>query len=180
MNMRIFARRPNDMMSRLMLIVMTLTLFACQPAVTFRPPTQSELEAFSREQGVTFLNHVTFEDATVLIYEKGTSFGYYGLSVREPDGELVLNQLSATKSNDPILVMGQRSGTYPFVAVIIQDPTLLAQTATVEVTVDSQSPLTAATNGESSVILVSTALATGWGTVTLYNAEGEALYIQEG
>ena len=105
-----FARQTNDRMSKLVLIVITLTLFACQPADTFRPPTQSEVEAFSREHGVTFLNHINFDDATVLIYKKGTSFGYYSLSVREPDGEMVLNQLSATKSNDPILVMGQHSG----------------------------------------------------------------------
>ena len=180
MSMRIFARMRNTIMSRLVMIVVAMSLFACGPADTFRPLTQSELEAFSREQGVTFLNQLTFDDATLLIYEKGTSFGYYGLSVREPDGEMVLSQLSATRSDDPILVMGQRSGTYPFVAVIIQDPMLLTQTVTVEVTVDSQSPLSAANNGESSVILVSPALANGWIDVTLYGADGEVLYTQGG
>ncbi|HSL46247.1 MAG TPA: hypothetical protein VK897_22625 [Anaerolineales bacterium] len=62
----------------------------------------------------------------------------------------------------------------------IQDPMLFAETTTIEVTVDSQSPVAAATNGESSVILVSAALANGWQSVTLYDTAGEVLYTQGG
>jgi len=116
----------------------------------------------------------------VLLYEKGTSFGYYALSVREPDEELVMSSVSSPKSNEPILVVGQASGESPFVAVIIQDPKLLAETATIEVAVNSQSPLTTSTHGRAGVILVSPSLVNGWGAVTLYNARGEVLYMQEG
>src|SRR5215211_3916323 len=180
MGIRIDARVTSGLTNRLVMIMMTLILFACQPVDTFRPPTRSELEAFFRDQGITVLNQLSFDDSTLLLYEKGTSFGYYTLSVREPAGEMVLNQLSATKSSDPILVMGQSSGAYPFVAVILQDPTLLAKTTTIEVSAALQSPLTVSTNGQASVILVSPSLAAGWNTVTLYNAQGEVLYTQGG
>ena len=67
------------------IIVITLTLCACGPTPsTFRPLSQSEVEAFSVEQGVTFLNRRTLKDSTLLLYEKGTSFSYYTLIVREP------------------------------------------------------------------------------------------------
>jgi hypothetical protein len=116
----------------------------------------------------------------MLLYEKDTSFGYYTLSMRESDGEMIMSHTSAPKSSEPILVMGQLSGEYPFVAVIIQDPTLLSETATIEVAVSSQSPLTTPTNGRASAILLSPSLVQGWGTITLYNARGEVLYVQEG
>ena len=166
--------------SLVIIIVITLTLCACGSAPsTFRPLSQSEVEAFSVEQGVTFLNQRTFEDSRLLLYEKGTSFGYYTLSVRAPEGELVMNRLSASKPNDPILVFGQSSGTYPFVAVIIQAPALSAETTTVEVADSSGSSLTMPTHGEVSAVLVSPAFAEGWGAVTLYDAQGEVLYRQE-
>jgi len=169
------------MLSSLVMIVMSLTLFACQlTADTFRPPTQAELAAFYKEQDITPLTNIQFEDAVVFLYQTSTSFGYYALSVREPDGEMVTSQLAAPNSDEPILVMGQSSGSHPFVAIIIQDPKLLAETATIEVAVDAASPLTASTDSQASVILVSPAFATGWRTVTLYNAQGDVLYTQGG
>jgi len=126
------------------------------------------------------MENISFGDATLLLYEKDTSFGYYTLSMREPDGEMIMSHTSAPRSSEPILVMGQLSGEYPFVAVIIQDPKLLSETATIEVAVNSQSPLTTPTNGRASAILVSPSLVNGWGAVTLYNAQDEVLYAQEG
>jgi hypothetical protein len=132
--------------SLLMLIVITLALCACGSSPsTFRPLDQSELEAFSREQGMTLLQQLSFEDSTLLLYEKDSSFGYYTVSVREPEGELVISQLSAPKSNGPILVFGQHSGTNPFVAVIIQDPAVSVETATIEVADHTGSSLTTPT-----------------------------------
>ena len=181
MHMRIFAHLTNPRMSHLIIMtVLTFSLWACGRAPsTFRPLRQSELEAFSTEQGVTFLNQLSFEDSTLLLYETGTSFGYYALSVREPEGELVVSQLSASRADDPILVFGQQSGTNPFVAIIIQDPTLSSEATTIEVTDSSGSSVTTSTGGQGSAILVSPAFAKGWGTVTLYSAQGGVLYRQE-
>jgi len=182
MNTRIHPGVANGKAGRLgIIIVMTFVLFACQPTPdTFRPPNQSELEAFSKDQGITPIEDILIGESVVLLYEKGTSFGYYALSVREPDGEMVIIRVSSPKSSDPILVMGQLSGEYPFVAVIIQDPILLAETATIEVAVPSQFSLTISTNGRASAILVSPSLVNGWGAVTLYNVQGAVLYTQEG
>jgi hypothetical protein len=67
--------------SPVILIILTLVLYACGPAPsTFRPLDQ-------REQDVTFLNQLSFKDSTLLLYEKDSSFGYYTLSVRKPEGE---------------------------------------------------------------------------------------------
>ena len=163
------------------ILVMILSLSACGFAPdTFRPPDQNELEIFTKNQGITPITERIFDDSVVLLYEDNTSFGYYALSIREPDGEMVINQLSTAKSGEPILVMWQPSGEQPFVAVIIADPTLIAETTTIEVRVNSQSPFTATTNGQAGVILVSSSVVNGFGTVTLYDAHGNALYTQEG
>ena len=179
MNIQICPRVPTRIAGKLVVILMILALSACQPD-TFRPPSQSELDVFSRDEGITPIENITLGESTVLLYEKGTSVGYYTLSVREPAGELVMSRTSGPKSGEPILVMGQLSGEYPFVVVIIQDPILLAKTATIEVAVNSQSPLTASTNGRASAILVSPSQINDWGAVTLYNARGEVIYRQEG
>jgi hypothetical protein len=102
------------------------------------------------------------------------------LSVRESDGEMIVDHVSSAKSNQPILVIGQFSGRQPFVAVIIQDQNLLTKTSKIEVAVASQSPLAASTGGKPSVIFVSPTLANGWGNVTLYDAQGNVLFTQEG
>jgi hypothetical protein len=90
------------------LIVMMLIISACQPTpITFRPPNQNELQAFSKDQGITPVEDKLLNDSAVLLYEKGTSFGYYTLTVRESDGAVVVSHnVSAAKSDQPILILG--------------------------------------------------------------------------
>jgi hypothetical protein len=161
------------------ILMMILSLSACRFASdTFRPPNQNELEIFTKDQGITPIAEKIFDDSVLLLYKNSTSFGYYALSIREPDGEMVISQVSSDKSGEPILVMWQLSGEQPFVAVIIEDPKLIAETTTIEVDINSQNPLTATTNGQAGAILVSPSLINGWGTVTLYDAQGKVLYTQ--
>jgi hypothetical protein len=183
MNVRTCSRMTNGVASTLMtLIVMMLIISACQPApITFRPPNQNELQAFSQNQGITPVVDKLLDDSVVLLYEKNTSFGYYTLTVRESDGAVVVSHnVSAAKSDQPILIIGQLTGDQPFIAVVIQDATLLAKTTAIEVVIDAQNSLTATTNGQAGAILVSPSPVNGWRTVTLYNAQGEVLYSQEG
>jgi hypothetical protein len=162
------------------ILVMILSLSACRFAPdTFRPPNQNELEIFTKNQDITPIAEKLFNDSVLLLYENSTSFGYYALSIREPDGEMVISQLSAAKSDEPILVMVQLSGEQPFVAVIIEDPKLIAETTTIEVDINSQDPLTVTTNGQAGALLVSPSLVNGWETITLYDAQGKVLYTQE-
>jgi hypothetical protein len=176
-------RFQTPLAKRLMLVtilLMILSLSACSFASdTFRPPNQNELEIFVKDQGITPIAEKIFGDSVLLLYENSTSFGYYALSIREPNGEMVISQLSVAKSGEPIFVMDQLSGEYPFVAVIIEDPKLIAETTTLAVNINSQNPLTATTNGQAGAILVSPSLVDGWGTVTLYDAQGKVLYAQE-
>lgn len=183
MNVRTRSRMTNVVASTLAaLIAMTPIISACQPApTTFRPPNQNELQAFSQNQGVTPAVDKLLNDSAVLLYEKNTSFGYYTLTVRESDGAVVvLQNVSAAKSDQPILIIGQLTGDQPFIAIVIQDATLLAETTAIEVTIDSQNRLTATTNRQAGAILISPSPVNGWRAVTLYNAEGKVLYSQEG
>jgi hypothetical protein len=161
---------------------MLLTTSACQPAsITFRPPNQHELQAFSKNQNITPIVDKLLNDSTVLLYEKSTSFGYYTLTVQEPDGTVIVVQnITATKSDQPILIIGQLTGDQPFMAVVIQDTALLAETTAIEAVIDSQNSLTATTNRQAGVILASPSPVNGWRTINLYNAQGEILYSQEG
>ncbi len=174
-----FSQIKNSIVQKLMvLIVILLFITACKPAVTtYRPPDQNEIRAFIRDQGITPVVDKLLDDSIVLLYQDSTSFGYYTLTVREPEGKLAMNHhVSAVKSGQPILVIGQMTGTKPFLAVIIQDTTLLAETTAIEVAIDSQNRLTATTNSQAGVILVSPYPVKNWGTVTLYNAQGKILY----
>jgi hypothetical protein len=164
------------------LFLMILIISACQPApITFRPPNQNELQAFSKDQGITPVVDNLLNDSVVLLYENDISFGYYTLTAQEPDGAVVVSHnVSAAKSDQPILIIGQLTGDQPFIAVVIQDATLLAKTTAIEVVIDAQNSLTATTNGQAGAILVSPSPVNGWRTVTLYNAQGEVLYSQEG
>jgi hypothetical protein len=172
-----------DGVVRRLVILIVIMPFAstCQPAVTtFRPANQNELQAFIKDQGITPIADKLLDDSIVLLYENSTSFGYYTLTVREPEGALESNNVSAAKSDQPILIIGQLTGDRPFIAVVIQDATLLAETTAIEVVIDSQNRLTATTSGQAGAILVSPSPVNGWRTVTLYNAQGKILYSQEG
>jgi len=183
MNVRTRSQMTNGVANELVaLVVVMLIISACQPKpTTFRPPNQNELEAFSQNQGITLVVDKLLNDSTVLLYEENTSFGYYTLTVRESDGAVVvLRNVSAAKSDQPILVIGQLTGDQPFIAVVIQDAILLAETTAIEVVIDSQNRLTATTNRQAGAILVSPLPVNGWRAVTLYSAEGKVLYSQEG
>jgi hypothetical protein len=176
--------RMTDGVVRGLMILIAMMLFtsACQPAVTtFRPPNLNELQAFIKDQDVTPVMDTLLDDySTALLYENGTSFGYYTLTVQEPEGELVSNHVSAPKSDQPILIIGQLTGDRPLIAVVIQEAALAAETTAIEVSIDSQNRLTATTNGQVGAILVSPSPVNEWRTVTLYNAQGQVLYSQEG
>lgn len=108
MNMRICPRVTNGIAGRLFtIIVSSLVLFACQPTPdTFRPLNQSELKVFSKDQGITPIENISLGKPMVLLHEKDISFGYYILSIRESDGEMITSHASSPKSGEPILVMG--------------------------------------------------------------------------
>ena len=183
MNVRTCSPTTNGAASKLVTLFLVMLLgSACRPApITFRPPNQNELQAFSKDQGITPVVDNLLNDSVVLLYENDTSFGYYTLTAQEPDGAVVVSQnVSAAKSDQPILIIGQLTGDQPFMAVVIQDATLLAETTAIEVGIDAQNRLTATTNGQAGAILVSPSPVDGWRTVTLYNAQGNVLYSQEG
>jgi hypothetical protein len=164
-----------------MLAVWMLLLSACRAeAVSFRVPDLKELQDFSKDQGINPIVDKLLDDSVVLLYEKGASFGYYVLTLQEPDGELIVsNNVSVPKSDQPILIIQQKTGDQPFMAVVIQDSTLLAETTAVEVFIDSQNRLTSTLNDQKGVILWSPSPIHDWRTVTLYNTQGEILYSQE-
>jgi hypothetical protein len=164
-----------------MMVVLMLLISACQTEpISFRPPNLKELQDFSKDEGITSIVDTLLDDSIVLLYEKGATFGYYVLSVQEPDGELIVpSNVSVAKSDQPILIIQQQSGDEPFMAVIIQDATLLAETTAIEVFIDSQNRLTSTTHNQKGVILWSPSPIKDWRTVTLYNAQGEVLYSQE-
>jgi hypothetical protein len=182
MFVRTGTRMADGVVRRLVIAIVVLPfLSACQPAATsFRPPNQNELQAFARDQGITPIVDVLLDDSTALLYEGSTSFGCYVLTVREPEGALVSSSVSAAKSDQPILTIGQLTGERPFIAVVIQDAALAAETTAIEVSIDSQNRLTATTHGQAGAILVSPSPASEWRAVTLYNAQGQVLYRQEG
>jgi hypothetical protein len=164
---------------RVILMVLILFVSACQPVVTtFRPSNLNELRAFLKDHGISPVVDKLLDDALVLLYENDTSFGYYTLTVREPEGVLASNHASAAKSDQPILIIGQLTGDRPFMAIVIQDAALSAETTAIEVAIDSQNRLTTTTNGQAGAILVSPSPVNAWGTVTLYNAQGKVLYTQ--
>jgi hypothetical protein len=135
---------------------MMLIVSACQPApTTFRPPNLNEIQAFSKDQGITPIVDQLLDDSTALLYENSTSFGYYTLTVQEPEGDLIVDNVSAAKTDQPILIIGQLTGDRPLIAVVIQDADLAAETTAIEAKIDSQNYLTATTNGQVGVILVS-------------------------
>jgi hypothetical protein len=160
--------------------LLALILCACQSApVTFRPPKLNELEAFAGDQGITAIVDELLDDATVLLYEENGSFGCYTLTVQEPDGEVIVSEnISAAKTDEPILTIGQLTGDRPFIAVVIQDPEWVAETTAIEVAIDAQNRLTATTNGRMGAILISPSPVAAWGPITLYNAQGQVLYRQ--
>ena len=162
------------------LIALGLFIAACQPAlISFRPPDKSELQVFARAQGITSIRDKLLKDSAVMLYETGATFGYYQLAIRESDGAVVVTQhVSAAKSADPILILGQFTGDQPFVAVFIQDKTLLAETMAVEIALDTQSYLSATTDGEAGVVLVAHSPVKAWKTIALYGAPGKLLYSQ--
>ena len=163
----------------LILIVVMLFMSACQPAVTaFRPPNLNELQAFLKDHGITPVEDKLLGDSLVLLYEDNTSFGYYTLTVREPEGVLASDHASAAKSDQPVLIIGQLTGDRPFMAVVIQDAALSAETAAIEVALDAQNRLTATTDGRAGAILVSPSPVNDWTTITLYDAQGKVLYRQ--
>jgi hypothetical protein len=163
------------------LVVWMLLISSCQAeSISFRAPNLKELQDFSKDQGISPIVDKLLDDSVVLLYEKGTSFGYYVLTVGEQNGELVVsNNVTAMKSDQPILIIQQKTGDQPFMAVVIQDPTLLAETTAVEVFIDSQNYLTSTLNHQKGVILWSPSPIDDWRTVTLYNAQGETIYTQE-
>jgi hypothetical protein len=162
------------------LVVWMLLLSSCRAKpISYRPPNLEELQDFSEDQDIDPVADTLLDDSIVLLYEKGSSFGYYVLSIREPDGEWVTSNLSAGKSSQPILIIQQISGDQPFIAVIIQDEKLLTETTAVEAVIDSQNHLTSTTNNKQGVILWSPSPIDGWRTINLYNAQGEVLYSQE-
>jgi hypothetical protein len=164
------------------LVVWMLLISACQAeSISFRPPNLKEIQDFSKDQGINPIVDKLLDDSVVLLYEKGASFGYYVLAIREPDGELVVSSnVSVPKSDQPILIIQQKSGDEPFMAVVIQDVTLLADTTAIEIFIDSQNRLTSTLNNQKGAILWSPSPIDDWRTVTLYNAQGETIYSQEG
>lgn len=160
-----------------MIVAMTLILAGCQRD-TFRPLNESELETFYKTQNMTPLQHILLGESVLLLYEKGTDVGYCSLSVREPEAEMFKSCMSTPRSDNPIWVVRQTAGEYPFVAVVIQDPALISKTATIEATIGSSSHITSPTNGRASTILVSHPPVNNWGTITLYDAQGKVLYTQ--
>ncbi len=115
----------------------------------------------------------------MVVYETGQSFGYYQLSAHEPDGILTAIGESTEKSADPILVFSQLVESTPFIVVVIQDKTLSAETAAVEVTTDAHNALGATTGGKVGVVMISPAPINDWETVTLYDDRGKVLYREE-
>ena len=161
-------------------IALGLLIAACRPGpISFRPPYKSELQVFAKAQGVTPIRDKLLKDSAVILYETWGTFGYYQLATRLPDGAVIVSQhVTAARSAEPILILGQFTGDQPFVAVIIQDAALLAQTAAVEIALDTQSYLSATTDGGAGVILVAHSPVKAWKTVALYSAEGKLLYSQ--
>ena len=164
-----------------MMVIWMLLISACQAEpINFRAPDLKELQDFSKDEGVTPIVDTILDDSIVLLYEKGDTFGYYVLSVQEPNGELIVpSNVSVAKSDQPILIIQHMTGDQPFMAVVIQDATLLAETTAIEVFIDSQNRLTSTTHNQKGAILWSPSPIKEWRTVTLYNAQGEVLYSQE-
>ncbi len=162
------------------LISLGLFIAACRPGpISFRPPNKTELQVFAKGQGITPIRDKLLTDSAVVLFQTAGAFGYYQLAIRVPDGAVVISQhVSAARSTEPILVLGQFTGDQPFVAVVIQDEALLAKTAAVEIAVDTQSYLTGTTDGGAGVILVAHSPVKTWKTVALYSAEGNLLYSQ--
>ena len=183
MNARTCFQMMNGMTSRLATVIVVMLLgSACgRGPASFRPPNQGELQAFAKDHGITPIVDKLLSDSVVLLYDQSASFGYYTLTARESDGALVeLQHASAAKSDQPILIIGQLTGDEPFIAIVIQDPILLAETTAIEISIDSHNRLTATTHGQVGAILSSPSPVNGWRTVTLYNAQGEILYSQQG
>ncbi len=178
---RAFGKIKDTLLHRSMiLILIMLVMSACGPASTTpRPPNLNELESFVRDQALIPIEDKLLGDSTVLLYEKGTSYGCYTLTVREPGGIVTVENISAAKSDEPILILAHLSGDRPFVAVVIQDAVLVTKTAAIELSIGSQNRLTDTTGGKAGVILVSPSPVNDWGAVVLYDAQGKILYRQE-
>jgi hypothetical protein len=167
--------------SLVVLIAAVLFTSACQyTGPTSRPPNKNELEGYIRDQAINPIADKLLDDSLVLLYEDSTSFGCYTLTIHEPGSALATSNVSAAKSGQPILVIEQLTRARPFMAVVIQDAALSAETAAIDVTLDSQNHLGATTDGRAGAILVSPSPVKDWKTVTLYNAQGSVLYSQGG
>lgn len=180
---RMYFQMIGGVVHRLVILVITfLFASACQSVTpTFRPPNENELQAFIRSKNITPVADKLLDESLVLLYEDSTSFGYYILQVQEPGNVLsASNNVSAAKSNQPILIVGQLTGPRPFIAVVIQDAALSAKTTAMQIAIDSQNYLGATTNGKTGAILVSPSPVKDWETITLYNAQGNVLYNQRG
>jgi hypothetical protein len=165
----------------IILIAIILFISACRPVpTTDRPPNQSELQNFIQEQGITPIVDLQVDDFTVLLYEHANALGYYTISVQEPGGQFVTDQVCAARTDDPILILERLTSDQPFIAVVIQDAALVAETAAIEISIDPSNRLTATTHGQPGAILFSPSPVPEWGAVTLYNSQGQVIYSQEG
>ena len=183
MNVHTGFQMMSGVVSRIVIVMVIMLLAsACgSDSTNYRPPNLNELQALSRDKGILPVADHLLGDSVVLLYDQSTSFGYYVLTARESDGALVeLEHVTAAKSDEPILIIGRLTGDHPFMAVVIQDTALSAETTAIEVSLDPQNRLTATTNNQTGVILVSPSPVGDWEAVTLYNAQGGILYRQEG
>lgn len=171
----------NLLLSRIVaLIILFLGISACKPTESgFRMPNRDEINAFIKEKGITLIVDKMLADSSVLLYESDTSFGYYLPSVHEPEGTLSVKGASSEKSGEPIMVFEQLKEGKPFIAVIIQDKTLLAEAAAVEVAVNPYNTLSSTTDGKAGVVLISPTQMKEWEIVTLYNSQGGVVYNKE-
>lgn len=162
------------------LILLVLVMSACRPArTTPRPPNLNEIKSFVSSRAIIPIVDKLLGDSSVLLYEEGTSYGCYTLTVREPEGMVVTNHISATKSGEPLLILEHLSADKFFVAVVVQEAALMTRTAAIELAIDSQNRLTSTTDGKAGVILVSPSPVKDWSAVVLYDAQGKILYRQE-
>ncbi len=162
------------------LILLVLVVSACRPArTTPRPPNLNEMKSFVSNQAIIPIVDKLLGDSSVLLYEEDASYGCYTLTVREPEGMVVTNQISATKSGEPLLILEHLGAGKSFIAVVVQEAALRTRAAAIELAIDSQNRLTSTTEGKAGVILVSRSPVKGWSAVVLYDAQGKILYRQE-
>lgn len=177
-----FPKKSSWVIPRLMVLsILLLFISSCQSGgASFRPPKLDEIEEFINNQEAALIVDELLDDSSVLLYQSSNTYGYYILTIKEPEALVVLNQVAVAKNEEPILIFGHLSGDHPFIIVVIQDKTLADETTAIEVSIDSQNILTATTNKQAGAILISPAAVNDWRTVKLFNAQGEILYKQKG